>query len=226
MRSLRLVAAPAVLCLGLLAGCGGDSDTGTETDAGSDSGAATTGECTWETSQRPAAAEVEPPAEDAEPITEPLVISTSAGDIPVELDPEALCATTSFSWLAEQGYFDDSPCSRVSTTDVPYGILQCGDPTGTGTGGPGYEFADELTGDEAYPAGTLAMANAGPNTNGSQFFLTYADSAFPPDYTVFGTIDPAGVAVLEDIAAAGTETGEPDGAPAEPVVIESVRPAE
>ena len=66
-------------------------------------------------------------------------------------------------------------------------MLQCGDPTGTGTGGPGYSFPDELSGDETYPAGTLAMANAGPDTNGSQFFIVYEDTELPPSYAVFGT---------------------------------------
>ena len=102
-------------------------------------------------------------------------------------------------------------------------MLQCGDPTGTGSGGPGYSFDDELTGKETYPAGTLAMANAGPNTNGSQFFLVYADTPLPPSYTVFGKMDPAGRRVVARIAAAGTADGGPDGAPKQAVRITSVR---
>ena len=98
----------------------------------------------------------------------------------------------SFVSLAEQGFYDDTPCPRIGDQEG-FGILQCGDPTGTGAGGAGYSFADELSGDETYPAGTLAMANAGPDTNGSQFFLVFRDSQFPPSYTVFGTIDEAGL---------------------------------
>ena len=103
-------------------------------------------------------------------------------------------------------------------------MLQCGDPTGTGTGGPGYSFADELAGDETYPAGTLAMANAGPDTNGSQFFIVYDDTPLPASYTVFGTIDDAGLEVVRTVAQAGSDEtfGQGDGAPVTPVTIESV----
>jgi peptidyl-prolyl cis-trans isomerase B (cyclophilin B) len=99
-------------------------------------------------------------------------------------------------------------------------VLQCGDPSATGSGGPGYSFADELTGKETYPAGTFAMANAGPDTNGSQFFIVLADVELDPLYTVFGKVDDAGLKVAQDIAAEGNG---PDGtAPAKDVVIESV----
>ena len=93
--------------------------------------------------------------------------------------------------LAEQGYFDDTTCHRLTTQGIF--VLQCGDPTATGGGGPGYSFEDELDGAEKYPAGTIAMANAGPDTNGSQFFLVYEDTELPPSYTTFGTIDDAGL---------------------------------
>ena len=106
------------------------------------------------------------------------------------------------------------------TTEGIY-VLQCGDPTETGTGGPGYSFADELSGQETYPAGTLAMANAGPGTNGSQFFIVYADTQLAPNYTVFGTVDAATIALIEDVAADGT-TPELDGAPNTPVELETV----
>lgn len=226
---LRLIA-PAAVCLSLLAACGDDAaetpdaTEATPQDGGAD--VATTGDCEWVPSAAPAGREVDPPAPDAQP-AEALVIETNAGDIPVELNPDAPCAATSFTWLAEQGYFDDTECHRmiVASDEVPYGILQCGDPSGTGTTGPGYTFADELTGDEQYAEGTIAMANSGPDTNGSQFFLNYADSEFSPDYTLFGTIAPEGVAVLEQVAAGGTDSGGPEGAPAEPFVIEAVRPA-
>src|SRR5699024_11558444 len=90
-------------------------------------------------------------------------------------------------------------------------VLQCGDPTGTGSGGPGYSFADELDGSETYPAGTLAMANAGPDTNGSQFFVVYDDSPLPADYTVFGSLDKESTKTVADIAAEGTDSGAGDG---------------
>ncbi|MEZ5191324.1 MAG: peptidylprolyl isomerase [Nocardioides sp.] len=86
-----------------------------------------------------------------------------------------------------------------------------GDPTGTGSGGPGYSFADELTGRESYPAGTLAMANSGPDTNGSQFFIVYADTQLPAAYTVFGTLDAASVGIVAKVAAKGTDDANGPG---------------
>ena len=118
-----------------------------------------------------------------------------------------------FVSLAQQGYFDGTPCHRL-TTSPTLGVLQCGDPTGAGTGGPGYRFPNEYPTNQyrltdpaleppvVYPRGTLAMANAGPGTNGSQFFLVYQDSQLPPTYTVFGTVDETGLAAVDKIAAA------------------------
>jgi len=102
-------------------------------------------------------------------------------------------------------------------------VLQCGDPTATGTGGPGYTIPDELSGEETYPAGTLAMAKTPyPDSGGSQFFMVYEDTPLPPNYTVFGTVDPEGVEVLREIAEKGTANGGPDGPPTETVELESV----
>ncbi len=139
---------------------------------------------------------------------------------------QAPCTVNSFTSLAAQGYFEGTSCHRL--VDGPgLFVLQCGDPTGTGSGGPGYQFADELDGAETYPAGTLAMANAGPGTNGSQFFIVYADSQLPASYTVFGRTDAAGVEVLAGLAAAGQDGTYPDGSgkPNTPVVITGLAPA-
>ncbi len=106
-------------------------------------------------------------------------------------------------------------------------MLQCGDPTGTGAGSPGYRFAEELTGKETYPAGTLAMARTSqPSSQGSQFFLVFGDTQLRPDYTVFGTIDAAGVKALAALAAQGTDNSEGVGVgrPVAPAVITSVKP--
>jgi peptidyl-prolyl cis-trans isomerase B (cyclophilin B) len=141
----------------------------------------------------------------------------------VTLDQEGTpCTTNSFVSLAKQGYFDGTSCHRLADSGIF--VLQCGDPTATGTGGPGYEYADELTGEETYPAGTLAMANAGPGTNGSQFFIVFADTRLAPSYTVFGTIDAAGLKVVEAIAAGGQDGtwGDGTGKPKLPAVITSV----
>lgn len=133
-----------------------------------------------------------------------VTVNFTAGDVKVTLDRDAApCAVNSFLSLAQQGYFDNTDCHRL----VEFGIfvLQCGDPTGTGKGGPGYVFADELSGDEKYLSGTLAMANRGADTNGSQFFFVWDDSELDPDYTVFGSFDAAGLDVIRGIAAQGVD---------------------
>lgn len=145
----------------------------------------------------------------------------------VTLDREqAPCTVNSFVSLAKQGYFDNTSCHRLVDSSGLY-ALQCGDPTGTGRGGPGYSFFDELTGDESYPAGTVAMANAGEDSSGSQFFIVYADSQLSPHYTVFGRLDAAGIKTVADIAAAGQDGSYPDGSgkPNGPALIGSVKPA-
>ncbi len=161
-------------------------------------------------------------------------MSTNQGNIGLLLDnAKAPCTVNSFASLAQQGYFNDTPCHRL-TSGEGLSVLQCGDPTGQGTGGPGYEFADEypinqfqpdnpaLQKPVMYPRGTLAMANAGPGTNGSQFFLVYRDSKLPPNYTAFGTIDETGLATLDKIAAAGVAGGGEDGKPATEVKVKSI----
>lgn len=144
--------------------------------------------------------------------------------IPVNLDRvNAPCTVNSFVSVAGQGYFDGTACHRLVDANQLF-VLQCGDPTGTGSGGPGYEFADELSGKETYPAGTLAMANAGPGTNGSQFFIVYGDSQLSPAYTVFGHTGAAGIKVLSAIAAGGQDDsyGDGSGKPLLPAVIKGV----
>jgi peptidyl-prolyl cis-trans isomerase B (cyclophilin B) len=170
----------------------------------------------------PAAREVAPPADRAAYGSEvPVSIETSAGDLEATLDADsAPCTVNSFTSLASQGYFDDTTCHRLTTEGIF--VLQCGDPDASGMGGPGYSFPDELAGDETYGPGTLAMANSGPDTNGSQFFIVYGESPLPPDYTVFGTVAEEGVGIVEEIAAEGAEGGAPDGPPATPVDIEFV----
>jgi len=164
-----------------------------------------------------------PPAtevEDAQVFT--ATLSTSQGPIVLDLDSAAApCTVNSFRSLAQASFFADTPCHRLTTGGLS--VLQCGDPSGTGSGGPGYAFADENLEGATYPRGTVAMANAGPGTNGSQFFLVYADSTLSPDYTPFGTIT-AGLEVLDKVAAGGVEPGSSpgDGKPALPVQIMSV----
>jgi peptidyl-prolyl cis-trans isomerase B (cyclophilin B) len=164
--------------------------------------------------------DVSVPSDDVTGVIE-ATLQTTAGNLPLTLDAgRTPCTVGSFVSLAEQGYYDNSPCHRLTTEGIF--VLQCGDPSGTGMGGPGYSYADELDGAETYPAGTVAMANAGPDTNGSQFFLVYEDTELPAAYTVFGMLSPEGLAVVRQIAAAGAEGGAADGAPATPVTLTAV----
>lgn len=113
------------------------------------------------------------------------VITTAKGQIVFQLDPNVPLTTTNFIFLAQNHFYDGLTFHRV----VPGFVIQGGDPLGNGTGGPGYQFKDELTGKEQYTKGTVAMANAGPNTNGSQFFIMLDDHPeLPPNYTVFGHV--------------------------------------
>lgn len=160
------------------------------------------------------------PAQAARPYTAKLY--TDQGLIAFQaLTAQAPCTTFSFRFLADHQYFDRTHCHRLTTKGIY--VLQCGDPTGTGSGGPGYSFNDENLTGATYPAGTVAMANAGPNTNGSQFFFVWKDTTLPPDYTPFGRVT-SGLAVLQKIAAAGEDdqNGPGDGFPTLPVDINRV----
>jgi len=156
-------------------------------------------------------------------------LETSQGPIGMELDRSvAPCTVNAIEHFAAEGYYDDTVCHRLTTSGIF--VLQCGDPSGSGAGGPGFQFANEYPTDELaepastpviYPRGSIAMANAGPGTNGSQFFLNYQDSPLAPDYTYFGQISEEGLATLDAVAEAGAEGGAADGAPAEEVRIEA-----
>ena len=174
-----------------------------------------------------------------------VTLKTNRGDIPLVLDRAAApCTVQSFAFLTRAKYFDDTICHRLTSYTTPpaaLSVLQCGDPLGTGYGDPGYSFKDELDSAKAlqnwpgfpdgsrkvYPRGTLAMANAGPDTNGSQFFLVYEDSRLRPDYTVFGHVSVEGMKVLDAIAAGGIDPGTEgtteDGMPALRTEIEHAR---
>jgi peptidyl-prolyl cis-trans isomerase B (cyclophilin B) len=165
-----------------------------------------------------------PPVEVTPTGTTEVDITTTAGPIGLTLDnANAPCGVASMVYLAGQGYFDDTVCHR-ETDSEGLKVLQCGDPSGTGAGGPAYQFPTQVTGDETYPRGTVAMANSGQGFDGSQFFLVYGDSQLPPSYTVLGTIDEVGLATLDTIAANGNDgsNGPGDGAPTQEVRIQSL----
>jgi peptidyl-prolyl cis-trans isomerase B (cyclophilin B) len=159
-----------------------------------------------------------------------VTLFTNHGPIPMILKrADAPCTVQSFVHLLRSRFYDNTICHRL-TTYPTLSVLQCGDPSGTGEGGPGYRYGDELPTDlppaptdptgarRVYARGVLAMANAGPDTNGSQFFLVYKDSALRPDYTIFGRVLPLGLRTLDRIAAGGVAPDDPgaplDGAPA------------
>jgi peptidyl-prolyl cis-trans isomerase B (cyclophilin B) len=146
-------------------------------------------------------------------------VLTNRGNLELKLfTDKAPCAVNSFRFLAGKGFYDNTRCHRMLAGAE--GVLQCGDPTGTGRGGPGYSFADENLAGATYPRGTLAMANSGPDTNGSQFFLVFRASSFPPAYTPFGRIT-KGLDILDKVAKGGVKTTQ-NTPPKLEVVIEDV----
>jgi peptidyl-prolyl cis-trans isomerase B (cyclophilin B) len=164
--------------------------------------------CAYQPSQQPPAKPVTAPP--AGPTvahgTQQATLQTSAGPIELTLDRAlAPCTVSSFTSLAKQGFYNNSPCHRL-VTNPGLQVLQCGDPTGQGTGGPGYTIPDEVFPELTYGRGYVAMANTGqPNSGGSQFFLIYGDAQLPPSYTVFATISEAGLKTIDDVARAGDD---------------------
>ena len=198
IRPIVLTAAAAAL---LIAGCGDANQSNPQPVAQGG-----TVSCEYPADGSPARPVDAPPTENVPATGEVAVtLHLTAGDVNITMDREkAPCTVNSFVSLTEQGYFDDTVCHRL--TDTGIFVLQCGDPTATGTGGPGYTISDEVTDDLTYPTGTVAMAKRQPpNTGGSQFFLVWADTDLPPEYTVFGQMDQAGIDVVGGIAAQGVD---------------------
>ncbi|WP_037074589.1 peptidylprolyl isomerase [Pseudonocardia spinosispora] len=175
------------------------------------------GPCTFTaTPEEPASRPVSLPTETNPPKTGTVsvTVNTTQGVLPLTLNrAEAPCTVASFVHLATAGFFNNTPCHRLINMSG-LKALQCGDPTGSGTGGPGYTIPDEppnnlapgQQGAAIYPKGSIAMANTGqPNSGGSQFFLVYEDSQLPPEYTVFGTIGAPGIQALQKVAAGGDD---------------------
>lgn len=187
-------------------------------------------DCSYTKSTQPASKKVDAPANGKVKAsgTKPVTLNTSIGDLRFTLDSAlAPCTVKSFLSLVGQKYFDNTKCHRL-TVGTGLQVLQCGDPSATGSGGPGYSFKDEVYPELKYGRGVLAMANSGPNTNGSQFFIVYGDaSGLTPAYTAFGTVDKAGLELIDKVANAGVipEGGPTDGKPATPVEIKTATAA-
>jgi peptidyl-prolyl cis-trans isomerase B (cyclophilin B) len=186
--------------------------------------------CTYKKGTEAASKKVNPPADGKTKAsgTSKVSLNTSIGDLQLSLDSSlAPCAVKNFLSLVGQKYYDNTKCHRL-TVGEGLQVLQCGDPTGSGSGGPGYSFADEVFPTLKYGRGTLAMANSGPNTNGSQFFIVYGDgSGLSPDYTAFGTIDEPSLKLIDKVAEAGVtpQNGPTDGPPITPVNIQAATAA-
>jgi peptidyl-prolyl cis-trans isomerase B (cyclophilin B) len=179
--------------------------------------------CSYPTSGTAARKVSKPPAKPDWRASYQATIHTNRGDVVIDLlNSKATCTVNSFVSLADQKYFSKTACHRLTTVSPLY-VLQCGDPTGTGSGGPGYKFNDENLAGAKYTAGTVAMANAGADTNGSQFFLVYKNSTLSPNYTPFGKVV-KGLGIIQNVAKAGSDNanGTGDGHPKEKVEIESV----
>jgi peptidyl-prolyl cis-trans isomerase B (cyclophilin B) len=180
--------------------------------------------CTYTASGKAARKVSRPPKQADISATYTAKITTNRGTIDMNLqNKKAACTVNSFVSLADQGFYNNTPCPRLVTTGIF--VLQCGDPTGTGSGGPGYKFTSENLTGAKYTAGTVAMANSGTSdSNGSQFFMVYKNTKeLSASYTPFGTIT-SGLNVLQAIAAKGDNNSNPAGGgnPKEKVQIESV----
>jgi peptidyl-prolyl cis-trans isomerase B (cyclophilin B) len=223
------------LLLALATGCGDDS---TKTPAADKS------QCDYRDSGQTPAKQVDPPPGDP-PKDAPteVIMATDRGDVKISLDSDkAPCAANSFLSLAKQGFFDNTKCHRlVAGGKMALNVLQCGDPTASGAGDPGYEYDEELVDQDprlqpcygqtspdsgkefcTYPAGTVAVAKGlQPGTSGSQFFLVYEDSILDAAYTVLGRMSASGLKVVQSIAAKGVQPNTET--PKEPVTITSVK---
>ena len=178
--------------------------------------------CSYPTAGTAARKVSKPPTKPDWKATYQATIHTNRGNVVIDLlNSKATCTVNSFVYLAAKKYFNNTDCHRLTTID-PF-VLQCGDPTGTGSGGPGYKFDNENLAGAKYTQGTVAMANSGPNTNGSQFFIVYKNSTLAPSYTPFGEVV-KGLGIIQNVAKAGSDNANAagDGHPKEKVVIESV----
>jgi peptidyl-prolyl cis-trans isomerase B (cyclophilin B) len=193
------------------------------------SAATSTVGCTWKPPtvpsgpNGPALRDVGTPPEAGNPRggTATMRLETTMGVITIAMDRQGSpCTVASFHYLAGRHFFDGSHCHRLTTTGIF--VLQCGDPSATGTGGPTYEYDDEnLPPSGVYRRGTVAMANAGPGTNSSQFFIAYRDSPIQPAYTVFGVVV-SGLDIIDRVAAGGVPPyRHGDGEPLVPLVLSS-----
>ena len=149
---------------------------------------------------------------------------TNCGHIVIQANAKSAPITvTALAALVNGGFYNKSLCHRLTTNEIY--VLQCGDPTGTGMGVPNFSYRDENLPQAVqanYPAGTVAMANSGANTNGSQFFIVYENTSMNPNYTIWGRVT-KGLEIVRAIAKVGVADGSTDGTPKQTIAIERVR---
>lgn len=232
-RPRRLLSLVAAGLLTVLAACGSNDTTSTPDSPSSGDGAAavTNSGASVDCSAPPALPSSVPTFQpDDAPVADQqgpvrARVETSCGPITLDLDAQSAPQTvSSFVFLAQEGYWRDSPCHRLTTEGIY--VLQCGDPTGTGRGGPGYTFGIEnAPADGLYPRGTVAMArSSAPDSNGGQFFIVHSDTMLPADgggYTIFGKVT-EGMDIIDRVASEGVDGGGADGVPAQPISITGV----
>jgi cyclophilin family peptidyl-prolyl cis-trans isomerase len=224
MTARRLLATLAVATL-IAGGCGSDGSPSDEAGAGSNGSQIDEAEAGTECPPIEGADSQTREFETAPPMclesgsSYEAVVTTNKGEFTIALDPEtAPVAANNFVFLARNQYFDDTVCHRI----IPDFVVQCGDPTATGTGGPGYTIVDEPPAAGQYQVGSIAMAKtAAPDSAGSQFFIVTGPNgaALPPEYALFGQVVDGLDTTVAQMAAAGT----PDGTPTEPIEIQSIR---
>jgi peptidyl-prolyl cis-trans isomerase B (cyclophilin B) len=212
-----LAAATLALVFGLAA-CGDDDskdDDARDDTSADNTSTETDGPCTYVPDGTDPGVEL-PPSTPTTSGEVGVTIGTTIGEFHLTLDGDRTpCTTNSIASLVDQGFYDGTTCHRM-TVSQGFEVLQCGDPTGTGGGGPGYTIPAEFDGTETYPAGTLAMARAiEPDSGGSQFFICFGDTQLSPEYTVFGTVDQATIDAIATAAEAGVTPvmGPEDGTP-------------
>jgi len=210
------------------------SGKGTPTAAGTDTGASGTNDtvpssnspatpCTY-TAGGTAAKQVKAPTNTSPAKTGQVQakISLNGETVDVTLDRSlAPCSVNSFLSLASQGFYDGTSCHRI-TKSAGLNVLQCGDPSGKGNGGPGYEYAPQAPQNATYKVGALAMANTGPTGEASQFFIVYGPTTVSPSYSIIGTVSEAGMKVVDAITSKGVKDNQQEGAPAAAAKIDSV----
>jgi Peptidyl-prolyl cis-trans isomerase (rotamase) - cyclophilin family len=232
-----VVAVGAVAATTFVVVNGADEETSASAEASASASAEpkafdpNTGTCGYVPDREGQVKDVGLPPEKADNSTpKTMTIKTNLGRIEIDLEvAKAPCTVNSFAHLASKDYFDDTKCHRLVTEGLH--VLQCGDPLAKadgenptdGTGGPGYRFVDENLGGMPYKRGVVAMANSGPNTNGSQFFIVYGDDTknLQPNYTPFGTVT-KGMDIVDKVVKAGVRGSGGDGAPKQEVRLEDV----